>query len=424
MGRKIYEYQNGYTYEEFSTMCGLFKNLRLPGYKDYDLDCVLASYIFDYSMKRFPIGVKSTLRRFLGGMFLYPAKIEGKGENAFVFTGDTHGRPDYIDSIHKVKSLFKDSLLIAMNRDHPHFKITHLFSGIIEFAWALKLNRLNRDFNISFDMAVYLYRAKMQGEFLYDEIKTAKRIITFCDMWSIENLITQKANSDGKRTATLQHGNGTEVLYGTCSNYYLANSLLSKANCLSAGIPIEKVVVTGPMKYAGERFAFRTFSKVERVGVVFDGAHNFVNNIEMIQLIHEATKNTKIQCCIRFHPNNNPEEYIPYISSNDEICGNLQEFERTVDICVVYNSSMYTDMIYKKILVYRFKNGRVDLYPGLGDHGFTNVEELKTIINNVETKRNECIDSQTELYCKIFGQECNADGYSAFFKYFGEENEE
>lgn len=100
---------------------------------------------------------------------------------------------------------------------------------------------------------------------------------------------------------------------------------------------------------------------------------------------------------------------------SDEVYDDLSEFETSIDICIVYNSSMYTDMIYKKILVYRFKNGKVDLFLGLNDKGFSNSEELSVLLADIEIDRNEYIKRQEILYDQIFGTECQTDSYKKFF---------
>ena len=89
----------------------------------------------------------------------------------------------------------------------------------------------------------------------------------------------------------------------------------------------------------------------------------------MLNVIHDVLNGYDGICCIRFHPNNRRDDYLPYLKETDIVYDDLAEFERKIDICVVYNSSMYTDMIYKKIPVYRFKNGKIDLFTELGDRG-------------------------------------------------------
>lgn len=416
MGIDVFQYSNGYNYDEFESMCDRFKGIQLPFLKQYDINRLLAAYIFGCSMKRFPIGGKHTFRRFLGGMFLYPVEHEGEGKTAFLFTGDREGRPDYVECIRKVKKQCRDSSLYIMNRTKLTFKITHLFSFFPILIWVFRLNEIVQDFNISFDMAVSLYRAKKQGEYIYKRIEGAGRIVTFCDLWETESVVTQIAKKNHIPTATLQHGNGTDILYGSCSDYYLANSRLSKANCLHAGIPEQKIIITGPMKYAGERFEYKKFICVQNIGVVFDGAQNFENNVEMLQTVHKGLEDRSAHCCIRFHPNNKKEDYQPYILETDVIYDRLDEFEENIDICIVYNSSMYTDMIYKRIPVYRFKNGKVDLFRGLKDGGFWDQNQLTALLKDMDESMNNCLQEQDRLYDCVYGDACGEDSYRKFFE--------
>ena len=268
-------------------------------------------------------------------------------------------------------------------------------------------------------MAAALYRAKKSAELLNELIMSImpSQVTVFCDAWACENALVQLLKKENIRTATLQHGNGTDIFLGVCSDYYLANSLLSRNNAIKCGIPSEKIIVTGPMKYAGDIFENKNTS-LKTIGVVFDGAQNLQNNLEMIDIVHDALGNK--QCCIRFHPNNKREDYKGHIHETDCICDSLEEFENRIDLCIVYNSSMFTDMIYKKNPVVRYKNGKVDLFPELSDKGFTNSEELKQII--LEFNNENFKQSQIDLYNKVYGDTCNNMSYKNYFNYAGNRN--
>ena len=419
MKTKLFQYSKGYDYKEYEAMCNLFKGVELPFLKEYDINRLLAEYIFCLSMSRIPIGVKSTVRRFLGGMFTYPFKVKNadKSETAFIFTGDGEGRPDYIDCLERLASQCENSSLYIINRKNPKFSFKHIFSFIFELIWAIKLNRIVKDFNISFDMAVSLYRTASETSYLKKLLlqNEPKRMVTFCDQWSVESAVTQIMKKRGVLTATLQHGNGTEIFYGCCSDYYLANSKSSKDNALIAGLNEKNVIITGPMKYAGDRFEYKTKTRITNIGIVFDGAQNFENNIEMLETIHQALDGSDVKCLIRFHPNNKREDYKPYIKETDIICDDLAEFEKSIDICIVYNSSMYTDMIYKKILVYRFKNGKVDLFPEINDRGFSTAPQLNDLLKQI-TENFELFKKQQDgLFDLFYGESCKPDSYRNFF---------
>ena len=409
MTNKLFQYSQGYDYQEFSAMCDRFQNVNLLCFP-YDVASALSEYVFGYSMQRFPTGKKNVLRRFLGAMFCYPMSVIGEGATAFLFTGDGIGRPDYLDCLRAAAGQCENASLWIMDRRKPQLRAKCIFGMGLVLLWALRLNRVVHHIAVSLDLATGLYRAKNQGEAIFHKMqaKGIQKLVTFCDAWSTEGVTTQLAKKIGIPTATLQHGNGTEILYRSCSDYYLANSLLSRENCLIAGMPTEKIVVTGPMKYAGQEFACSKITKVQRMGVVFDGAQNFENNIEMLNVVHDAIADTDVRCYLRFHPNNRREDYGSYLLPSDVVCDDLAEFERTIDFCVVYNSSMFTDMIFKRIPVCRFKNGKVDLFPQLQDTGFRDANTLRAILSDVTS-------APDALYEQVFGADCGSNRYRRFF---------
>lgn len=63
-------------------------------------------------------------------------------------------------------------------------------------------------------MAVSVFRSVNQANFFINAIKKfrCEKVVTFCDQWSIDNALTQLAITQNYPTATLQHGNGNEIL--------------------------------------------------------------------------------------------------------------------------------------------------------------------------------------------------------------------
>jgi hypothetical protein len=414
-----FQYSGEYEYSEYSEMCKFINDVKLLSFGDLKKDSILADYVFSISMKRMQFGWKNTLRRMLGGLFTYTYNCKDSSSNStvFVFTGDVVNRPDYVQGFNKVAEQCHGSMKIYIDRSNLQFRPARIPGIALELLWAFEINKKIHHFATSLDMATYLFRAKYDARVLMKKIDklSPKRVVTFCDLMPIEGTLTQMLFKKHIVTATMQHGNGNNIFYGSCSNYYLANSEISKANAIECGMSDNKVVVLGPMKYAGDRYNYKPLKAIRNLGVVLDGALNLPNNIQMIKTVHEAVGDSNICCCIRFHPNNKREDYQPYLMDCDKVYDNLEEFERDIDACIVYNSSMYTDMIYKKILVYRFKNGVIDLYPELQDRGFTNAAELKSILDQIVHRNEFCITEEEKLYNAIFGSHCTDQSYKQFF---------
>lgn len=424
----IFRYKSGYNFSEYAAMCDAFADIALTGLEGFKPAPLLAGHIFGISTGRFPLGRARIAKRYFGCLFSYKISLSSgsPGSAAFIFSGDKAGRPDYLECLRRVSSQCDDSIICIMDVHSPIFVPRRIFDLPKILSWANCLNKVVRDFGISLDLASSIYRSIEDGLRIYSQITkcTPRSIVSFCDAWGAECAVIQLANRDGVRTATLQHGNGTEIFYETQSDVFLANSELSKAKIEECGAPEDKVEVVGPMKYAGMEFEYPQTCKVSRIGLVLDGAKNKPNNIEMIEAVQEACAELGKHCCIRLHPNNDPAEYAPHVGSESEIYENLDNFEQDIDMCVVYNSTMYTDMIYKHIPVYRFKNGKVDLFKDLNDKGFSDSAELQEIVGMLECDPEKAIREQRALYERIFGKNCGADSYrKTFRKRFGGGNE-
>jgi len=138
----------------------------------------------------------------------------------------------------------------------------------------------------------------------------------------------------------------------------------------------------------------------------------------LLRMIREES-DIPIRCLIRFHPNNRREDYAPFLNEADEAADSLEAFESAIDLCVVYNSTMYTDMIYKHIPVVRFKNGKTDLYPDLADKGFSSATELRGVLTQMRSEPESFRQSQELLYKQVFGASCGPDSYRDFYRDWG-----
>ncbi len=415
---KAFAYQNGYTYEEYKQMCDSFKDVRLPFVKDIPVQYLLADYVFCVSQNRIQTGAKNVFKRYLGSFFTYgfEKKIsENSADTAIVFTGDGKQRKDYVYAVEKIREQIDGADVFCIQRDKKRFSLSNFFASACLPFWACALKKKTGTFRLAWDAAVSLFRAIRQAKKIYNkQLKEYARIVTFCEQWCIDAAVTQFAKKDGKKTVTLQHGNGTEIFYTVTSDNLLCSSVGSKNNAIACGVDEGKIVVCGPMKYAGERYDYAPPQKVHKIGVVFDGADNFQNNIELLQIAHAWSEKNAAVCLVRFHPSNDRAQYAEFIGKTDIVCEDLQTFEKEVDVCLVYNSTLYTDMLYKKIAVYRYQNGKINLFPELNDTAFDSVEALDCILNRLTSQPNEALDEQLRLRKQVFG-DVDERAYANFF---------
>ena len=153
---------------------------------------------------------------------------------------------------------------------------------------------------------------------------------------------------------------------------------------------------------------------MQKIGVVFDGADNFQNNIELLQIAHAWSEKNGAVCLVRFHPSNDRTQYAEFMRQTDIVCEDLPSFEKQIDVCLVYISTLYTDLLYKKIAVYRYQNGKINLFPELNDTAFDSEEKLDGILNRLICQPSEALDEQLALRKQVFG-DVDENAYANFF---------
>lgn len=416
-----FHFENGYNFSEYKEMCNCFKGLKLSGIGKMKINLLLADYIFCIATNRIHVDKVSRVKRILALMFNYSLKKEkigSGGATAFVFSGDAQLRPDYLNCLHHVISECKDASLFLLDRSSRKFSIRNFLFMPVIFCWTKQIYQITKKWSLSIDMAVAIFRSYRAAKKILKEIekKGYKKIITFCDQWGTENALTQIAKTKKYQTATLQHGNGNEIFAGFCSDMYLCNSLFSKKNAVKCGIPEKQLYIAGPMKYAGFSYHFPEKNLFEKIGVVFDGLDNFKNNIVMLEAAHQLSEDYGIKCFIRFHPSNKREEYKKFLQKTDVICETLEEFESIPDFYMVYSSTMYTELIYKKKVVFRYSTSRINMFSDLHDMNFENYNTLQKLVTNSRVKYAECIKKLDNIYAEMYGFNRELHSYKEFFK--------
>ncbi|MBR1676820.1 MAG: hypothetical protein IJ706_05895 [Clostridia bacterium] len=412
---KLFTYSDKYDFEEYSNMCNFFSETKLTFIKNYKTEHLVSSYIFNYSMNRIPLGGRSTFRRLFGSLFDSSFSVKGNGKKCIVYTGGETKREDYFAQVKSISSCWENSTLLAYGFNGKRIKLFRLFDIWVVFIWALELNKHIHDYLTALDMANIIYRNFKTAKNIYRYVRKngIEKLIVFCDAWGIDNIIVQRAKLDGIKTATLQHGNGTDIMYSIDSDFFIANSKLSYLNLVNCHMDPRRIFIAGPIKYLGKNYKYREYSPIRNIGIVFDGADNFENNVEMLDIVHCAIQGD-YKFFIRLHPNNKAEDYNAHFVEQDIIDNDLEHFESNIDLCIVYNSSMYSDMIYRKIPTVRFKNNRIDLYPDVKDKGFSDFHELNELLTEIYNNYKLFISGQQKIYNQIFGEDCNSQSYVRF----------
>jgi hypothetical protein len=360
------------------------------------------------------------MKRFFGSFFVYPVDREGIGsKTAILFTGPD--RDDYWDNLRSVAKQGENVSIYSIDRNHPQIYIKNMGCFVKQIIWTCQINNIVHNFWISFDMAVSIYRTIVQAKCINRYLKKGdiKSLIFYCDQWSTENAVSQIFGFEGGMTATLQHGNGTEIFYPIPSQYYLANSKLSAQRAIKFGVKEEKIIVAEPMKYIGRRFDFNFPKKYSALGVVLDGGESYDNNVQMIRCGQRIPKQNNIQCYLKFHPSTNVKEYNDVIDKNTIIEKNQVDFLRKAEVFICCNSTFYQELIYEHRPVLRFRNPQDDWYPEIDGLQFQTEDELSDLFNLMVEDRNTFEEKLAHIYKKIFGDSGEITTYKTIFEKMG-----
>ncbi|MFI3165690.1 MAG: hypothetical protein R3Y45_05360 [Bacillota bacterium] len=414
----IFQYKKDYELSEYIEMCNQFAGLKLPLINSLPINVVCADYIFAISNKKIRMGFKFVLRRILGSVFRYKiVKVkQGDSNIAFLFTGDGNIRPDYIDALYSASNQINSDVFV-LDRSKYKFSVYDLRGLFLILLWYIRLNKIIKDRSISIDMAAQLFKSINNAKFIKKKLdkENSKGIIDFCDHWSIDAVLIQLLNQDKYQTATLQHGNGAEIFPFSCSKYFLCNSNLSVEVAKKCGLNNDRLICLGPMKYAGKSFEYKTGNRFKTMGVVFDGLNDFLSNIEMLKIAHYLNTVMNIECLVRFHPSNNKADYEDYLNISDVVCEDIKEFEKKIDFAIVCKSTLLTDFLYTKQIVFKYVIGEEfnDRFTGMQ---FSTQDQLENLIINGIQDNNVCIDSQHRIRNELFGESVTSESYQIFFE--------
>jgi len=140
----------------------------------------------------------------------------------------------------------------------------------------------------------------------------------------------------------------------------------------------------------------------------------------MLKSAHQVAEHLELKCYIRFHPSNKREEYAKYLSDTDVICDDLKEFEMIPDFYITYISTMYTDMLFKKRISFRYATQEPNMFTSLTDTTFSNADELEAVVINARENYAACLEWQKATKQEIFGADEGVNQYQKFFKVWGE----
>ncbi len=398
--------------ENYNQIIKHLNEIDLFDLKEFDFSKIANDYILSRSVNKISITILHRLKRFLSVLFKYRYLLTIKRESdnkrnkvIFIFTGDAERRPDYTESFGNFIAPVENADIFMINRKRFSLSLYNSINFYKLLVWALQLFRDGFCLFDSLDISAFTYRAITEGYHLFKmiDINSVYLFVSFCDQWNIDSAITQMMKNIGIHTATLQHGSGDIFFYGSSSDYFLTTSYLHKLRGISCGLDPMKIIVVGPMRYIGSNFKYQKNPRKKNIGIVFDGGDNIARNLLLINYAQQVSSMYDMDCCYRLHPSIEIQEYIPFIDKLERVFFDLSSFLEAVDVCIVCDSSLYIDLVFKKIVSYRYLDSTKDLYPEISGEVFSDLKSLDELFRLYHYDYEKCIEKQKSLYKQIFG---------------------
>lgn len=211
-----------------------------------------------------------------------------------------------------------------------------------------------------------------------------------------DNYFSQYFQFHNIQTATLQHGAmiahrddymhlfdyvGIEFR-GFVSDYFIAWNEFTKKEALKEGVQEDKIIVLGNIKCLNTEFIERSESNT--FGIILEGSNNEENNVPMITIANQVAKNFGHSFIVRYHPNFSGSEYAHVIDRFlGTVCNkdvSILDFLKSVDFCIVCNSTVIFELPYYGVLYYRYSTGSSkDKFRDFEDYSFSDYESFKHV---------------------------------------------
>ncbi len=329
----------------------------------------------------------------------YDITVKGVPKTICLMSGYCASRSDHRKAFLDVVSLIDNCVIFQAKK--PTLNLSFFFEIFKIRDWNKQLKCEIKDIGsrflclrIIFDAYLdYIYFEKMQKENSWE----IDKIVTFCDVHPVECFFTQKFNEQNKITVTLQHGIFSLAIdpwayIKSKSKYMLTDSQHSVDSAKSVGYKNIAIPV-GSMHCINNKIVARpTQFKNDVIGIIMNS--NMTpkeDNIRMVNIVQEFCKKYKKRALIKYHPNNNIEDYKSIIDTDvTEECEktmNVVDFLNEIDVAVVCDSTVFTTALYNWIPVVLFYREGFDVKKYLNSEevkfsSLTQFERLITMITD------------------------------------------
>lgn len=381
--------------------------------------------------------VKSCLANIFYSHICLQIKKNKRNDNSIIFLRGSIKRHDIDKMIENVQLTVKDGkydeLIINQKKIIDLFRFEKLLFKSIKWFIVIRHN----GYSLEETFLCIAETCKMYDIYNYfkknNSFSQYKLCVLFYDALPIENFISQYAQMNGCKTATLQHGvmlarrpmeplnidfAGVEF-ESFVSDYFLAWNDFTKQEAIKAGVCGEKVFVLGVAKCIGAQAIKVQNNNV--IGILLDGKFEEENNEPMIKLAVEFCRKHKMTCILRYHPNFKGDEYQHLMESEiTNVCDkklSLTEFLSNIEFCILSNTTVLFEIEDYSVPYIRYSSRTLkDKFKDCSIRSYNNIKEMEACYMEMKTYR--CNVSSSKLEHNVLSNHSSFDRYADFFNEF------
>lgn len=331
--------------------------------------------------------------------FNYCVSDEGK-KNVFFFSPEYSIRRDLKQIMQDVQEVIPESCFVSAKRKF-------CFSGVRDFGlsllWIKQMGKTSIPFKTKIAVAQLMQKAYKACKYIEHFGKHEINSITvMCDAHMIDNILIQCFNKMNIETVSLQHGIYSHTNPITITNSIAKNLLVygeyTKKECISLGMNPEKIIKVGMPKLISQNVIELSKSKkIGTLGLIFNGAEFVQDDIEMLQIILEATAGKEYDIQIKLHPGTPIEQYVDRcdltrISKIYYTDISIEKFIEQTDILFLFGSTVYIEGLVMLQPVLVFEGNRENFLGDISWCNFSNKDQLVLRMDEIESDYNKYIE--------------------------------
>lgn len=320
-------------------------------------------------------------------------------------------RHDYDEIIEMFQKINQDFDLIEVIQVKSIKNIFVKLLKLLKYSVHFFSNRVKKPFQTAITTTKY--------NLLYDKLHTemflndAQIIVTFCDAYSPDNLITQIAKLKGIKTATLQHGQyrilsegnenaDSEAYENFISDYLFTWGQATVDEFSKVNICKERLIKTG---------ALRSFTFNNRIdinmnkkifGVVLCGEAYKDTNIRMIKLANSFYEKYGLKYFLRMHPRNTQKDYLVHINEKalhgfSNNIGN-DDYANIVDFSLIHMTGVFVELLSINTPIVVYKDVFLEETFQIEPYCISDLDSLSKFYDNLLINTEKILNDQYNKY--------------------------